>query len=103
MSFAGVVARQQAAIFRTLGEDATWSGVSGSVRIRLAEKDDLNGWGNDQVVVRVRFVRVRQSEVASPAEDDICTRDGPELLKVIGTPTLDRKRVWTCQVQPVSA
>lgn len=97
--------RQQAAIFRTLGEDAAWTGVAVSVRIRVAERDDLDGWGDSRVVVRTRFVRVRRSEVASPAPDQIITRAraGADLLKVIGTPRLDRKGVWTCEVKVVVA
>lgn len=105
MSFAGVVARQQAAIFRTLGEDAAWTGVADPVRVRFADRDDLNGWGDAQVVVRVRFVRVRKIEVAAPVAGNIVTRelDGASLLKVIGEPRLDRKGVWTCEVKEVAA
>lgn len=105
MSFAGSVERQQAAIFRTLGEDATWSGVADPVRIRSAERDDLDAWGDSRAVVRTRFIRVRKSEVPAPVEGDVVTRteQGGELLKVIGEPTLDRKGVWTCQVKPTSA
>ena len=105
MSFAGVVTRQQAAVFRTLGEDAAWTGIAGPVRIRLAERDDLNGWGDGQAVVRVRFVRVRKTEVAAPVAGQIVTRalTGSPLLKVIGVPRLDRKGVWTCEVKEVAA
>lgn len=104
MSFAERVDRQQAAVFRTLGEDAAWTGVADPVRIRCAERDDLGGWGEGQRIVRTRFVRVRQSEVVAPAVDDTVTRarDGV-ILKVIAKPALDRKRVWLCQVIEVTA
>lgn len=103
MSFVGAVDRQQDAVFRTLGEDAAWTGAADPVRIRCAERDDLDGWGEGQRIVRTRFVRVRQSEVADPAVDDTATRarDGV-ILKVIAKPTLDRKRVWLCQVIEVA-
>lgn len=105
MSFAESVDRQQDAVFRALGEDAAWTGVADPVRIRCAERDQLDAWGESQSVVRTRFVRVRRNEVASPAEGDIVTRtaNGAALLKVIGTPRLDRKRVWTCEVIEVVA
>lgn len=103
MSFVERVDRQQAVVFRTFGEDATWSGVSDPVRIRRADRDEEDGWGESRVVVRTRFVRVRQSEVAQPAAEDIVTRTlGGPLLKIIGTPRLDRKRVWTCEVKEVA-
>lgn len=103
MSFAAIVDRQQAAVFRTLGEDATWTGVADPVRIRCAERDDLAGWGEGRAVVRTRFVRVRRSEVPNPADGDVVTRsETGDLLKVIGDPTLDRKRVWLCQVTPAA-
>jgi hypothetical protein len=103
VSFARIVDRQQAAVFRSLGEDATWSGVADPVRIRCAERDDLADWQASRAVARTRFVRVRQSDVAQPAPDDIVTRtETGELLKVFGEPTLDRKRVWMCQVAPVA-
>lgn len=105
MSFAESVDRQQDAVFRALGEDATWSGVADSVRIRRAERDQLDAFAESQSVVRTRFVRVRRSEVAGPAAGDIVApvAEGAALLKVIGTPRLDRKRVWTCEVIEVAA
>lgn len=100
MSFAEVVERQQAAVFRRLGEDATWSGVADSVRVRFAERDDVIGWGDGQVVTRARFVRVRQSEVAEPvAGDTVVWTDQGRTFEVIETPTLDKKGVWTCGVK----
>ncbi len=100
MSFAGAVDRQQDAVFRALGEDAAWSGVVGSVRIRCAERDDLDGWGEGQRIVRTRFVRVRQSEVADPAVGDTVTRAGDGVvLQVVAKPRLTRTRVWTCEVK----
>jgi len=104
MSFAEVVDRQQDAVFRRLGEDATWSGVSGSVRIRCAERDDLDGWGDGQRVVRTRFVRVRRSQVPTPGIGDTITRaaDGV-VLEVLAKPRLTRTRIWTCEVKEIPA
>lgn len=102
MSFAAAVNRQQDAVFRALGEAATWSGVAGPVRIRIAERDDLDGWGDGQRVVRTRFVRVRRGEVPAPAIGDIVTRaGGGGLLEVLAKPRLTRTRVWTCEVKEV--
>lgn len=102
MSFAGVVERQQAAVFRRLGEDATWSGVADPVRVRFAERDDVIGWGEGQVVERARFVRVRAVEVAAPVKGDLVVwTDKARTFEVIETPTLDRKGVWTCGVKEI--
>jgi hypothetical protein len=101
VSFAEAVERQQEAVFRHLGEDATWSGVADPVRIRRAERDDLTGWEEGRVVIRTNFVRVRRSEVAEPAAGDIVTPElGGEVFTVIETPTLARKGVWLCAVKP---
>lgn len=101
MSFAEAVARQQDAVFRRLGEDATWSGIDDPVRIRVAEKDEEASWRESQAVVRARYVRVRQSEVSVPAPGQTLIRTtSGESLRVIETPTLDRKGVWLCKVVP---
>jgi len=101
MSFAEAVVRQQDAVFRRLGEDATWSGVADPVRIRVAEKDEEASWRESQAVVRARYVRVRQSEVSAPVSGQTLTRTTTgEVLRVIETPTLDRKGVWLCKVVP---
>lgn len=101
MSFAEAVARQQDAVFRRLGEDATWSGVADPVRIRVAEKDEEASWRESQAVVRVRYLKVRQSEVSAPVAGQVLVRTKTaESLRVIETPTLDRKGVWLCKVVP---
>jgi hypothetical protein len=101
VSFAEVVERQQDAVFRRLGEDATWSGIADPVRIRFAERDDSLAWSEGRTVALVRFVRVRRSEVASPAIGDVIVRteQGGQQLEVIETPTLDRKGVWLMGVK----
>lgn len=102
MSFAEVVERQQAAVFRRLGEDASWSGVADPVRVRFAERDDLIGWGEGQTVTRARFVRVRQSEVPQPVVgDEVVWTAKARTFEVIEEPTLDRKGVWTCGVKEI--
>ncbi|MDP3405051.1 MAG: hypothetical protein Q8S03_10205 [Brevundimonas sp.] len=102
MSFAGAVDRQQAAIFRSLGEDGVWAGVTPPVRIIAKVRDDTEPFGSSRDVVTARFVRVRKSEVPSPADGDLVTREDGTLLKVIAQPLLDAKRVWTCQVTEVA-
>lgn len=101
MSFAEAVVRQQDAVFRHLGEDATWSGVADPVRIRVAEKDEEASWRESQAVVRVRYVKVRKSEIAAPVAGQVLVRTKTlESFRVIETPTLDLKGVWLCKVAP---
>jgi hypothetical protein len=38
------VVRQQAAIFDRLGDDATWQGITGTVRVRLREPTKTCAW-----------------------------------------------------------
>lgn len=93
--------RQQEAVFRRLGEDATWSGVADPVRVRFAERDEMASWSDSRTVHLARFVRVRRSQVPAPASGDVITRTehGDQQLVVIETPTLDRKGVWLCAVK----
>lgn len=96
----------QAAVFGALGEDADWEGVATPVRVRRREYDEDNRYEQGSVLLTVRYIRVRQSEVASPEEGQtiqILDRDGVpvdgELYQVDGEPVLDRKKVWTCPVK----
>lgn len=111
MSFAESVARQQEAVFRTLGEDATWQGVAGKVRVIRREADEEmrfggSGFGGGEIVATGRTIRVRKSQVAAPADDQtvqILDAAGAPvagaLYRVAGTPEIDRKGVWHCRVK----
>lgn len=107
MSFAGAADRLQAAVFARLGEDATWSGIFGTVRVRRREYDEESHLGEGGAeILTVRFIRVRESEVAAPAEGDEVQILGDGgvpvaggLYRVSGEPEIDRKRVWRCPVE----
>ncbi len=99
MSFPLLVARQQDAVFRVLGEDATWSGIDDTVRVRFREADEEAGPQLGQFIAATLFIRVRKSEVAMPAIGDVVVLvDEARPLKVISEPKLDRKGVWECGV-----
>lgn len=106
MTFAESVARSQAAIFRALGEDATWTGVAGPVRVRRREEDEELRLDQGELVAIGRWIRVRKSEVPAPAEGDqvqiLDAAGNPvagEMFTVAGEPELDRTAVWTCKVR----
>lgn len=98
-SFAGRVARMQDVVFRTLGEDARWSGVAGPVRVRFRTMDDLEGFGGGRIIVESTMIQVRRSEVETPRVGDTVTLDATGVIyRVTADPTLDRKGRWTCVV-----
>lgn len=109
MTFPEAASRLQAAVFGRLGEDAQWTGIAGTVRVRRTERDDEVRLDMGWTIDTVRFVKVRRSEVAAPAEDEqvqILDAAGATvagaLYRVSGAPRLDRKGVWTCPVEPVA-
>lgn len=108
MSFAGSVARQQDAIFSTLGEDADWEGV-GTVRVRRREADEELQFERGKVIETGRRIKVRRSEVPEPAlgqtvqildDNGDPVPDGTFVIS--GEPELDRRGVWTCLVEIVA-
>jgi hypothetical protein len=103
MSFAEQVTRQQDVVFRTFGEDAIWPGIAGIVRVRHRRQDDDSRFQTTDTITTTNFVRVRRSEVASPALGQVVELLAGPKLKVIGEPTIDRKDVWTCPVRELPA
>lgn len=95
--------RQQAAIFERLGEDATWDGASGPVRVLRRITDQDVRLGTATIVQTGVIIRVRKLEVPAPADGQqvqILDDDGNPLadgLYVLnGEPEIDRKSVWHC-------
>jgi len=108
MSFAQALERQQAAIFDRLGVDADWQDI-GVVRIRYREADENQHLDFGEVIVPGRTIKVRQSQVPTPAEGQtvqLLDASGDPVsggaFVVDGEPTLDRRGVWTCPVKPAA-
>lgn len=101
MSFAEAVTRQQDAVFRSLGEDAAWTGIAASVRVRCRSRDAIEPFGASHDVVQVAFIHVRPSEVPAPAHGDqaVLARG---TFTVIAQPLQNSKGVWVCQVAPAA-
>jgi hypothetical protein len=109
MSFTQAIARQQDAIFDRLGEDADWDGV-GVVRVRRREADEDLHFDRGAIVETGHTIKVRKSQVDAPAIGQvvqILDDNGDPLpdamFEVSGEPKLDRRRVWTCPVVPITA
>ncbi|QIG79986.1 head-tail joining protein [Stakelama tenebrarum] len=87
------------AVFRQFGEDARWAGGD-VVRVRRKVLDSMDDVAELNLISRREELRVRQSEVASPARGDVVAlvdADGVatgEEWTVSGEPVLDRNRVW---------
>lgn len=104
MSFAEAQARLQASVFQRLGDDATWQGTSGTVRVRWREGDEELRLDRGTIVTMGRLIKVRKSEVSAPLAGQavqILDTNGDPIAEasfvITGEPMLDRKGVWTCQ------
>jgi hypothetical protein len=97
VSFAGLIERQQTAVFETLGEDATWTGVTGTVRIRRREEDEEPRFADARHIARSIIIRVRRSQVPHPADGDTVTLLAGGAFVLIAAPVLDAKGVWRCE------
>ncbi len=94
------------AVFDELGEDARWGDGDDApvVRVRRAERDDDQAFGDFAGIVRARWLRVRRSEVADPAQGTLVrlvdTDGAPtgDQYRVSGEPLLGRNGVWTMPV-----
>lgn len=82
-----------------LGEPATWWGIEGVVRVHDERADDTARFGETELVLNTRVIRVRQSLVPAPAHGDVVTLlDSAEVLTVSGDPILDEEGYWACTV-----
>ena len=109
MNFPQAQARLESAVFDRLGEDATWQGVTGTVRVLRRVFDDTLQLGGAAVIETAVTIRVRKAEVAAPAQgqqvqvlDEAGAPIAEALFVVNGEPTLDRKGVWHCPATPAA-
>lgn len=99
MGWSDLQTRQQAAVFAALGHDATWQGITGTVRVIIRDEDQIIG----QTIADAVIVRVRKSEVALPGDEDTVELDDGRQYRLIASPLLDRKLVWQCEASPIPA
>ncbi|MEL7783757.1 hypothetical protein AAG607_12095 [Citromicrobium bathyomarinum] len=98
MSWAERQARQQTIVFAALGHSATWPGIAEPVRVILRDEDAVLG----MTTVDQAHLRVRESEVPDPQAGQTIELDDGRRYELLGTPLLDRKRNWVCQVKPAN-
>jgi len=111
MSFTEALARKDDAVFRRFGEDAAYRPVSGAevspVRIIPKRPDEIDRFGDSQIITSTCRVRVRRSEVPAPRVRDIfvIVEDGQEVLFILtADPMLNARRtVWTAEAELVQA
>lgn len=101
MSFAEPRGRLVDAIFARFGEDSTWTGISGPVRVVPREEDGEAQLGQASQIVKLKFLRVRKAEVPGPVRGDIAALASGISYKVIADPELDRRGIWHCQVSEI--
>lgn len=88
-----------AAIDQHLGEDATWTGIAGTVRVHDEAADDTVRYGGNDVIVSTRVIRVRRTWVPAPKDgDELVLLGTAETLRVTGDPILDEEGFWACTV-----
>jgi len=100
VSWADLQARQQAAVYAALGEDADWTrgeNPAVPVRVILRDEDRVVGLSVDNAVL----LRVRESELADPAKHDTVELADGRSFELIARPLLDRKRNWVCEAKPI--
>ena len=103
MSFADALARQQAAIFARLGEDAGWTGAANPVRVIVRTFDDDAPIGPAAIMAPRCFIKVRRSEIAAAVAGDLVTpAETGGTFKIVGEPAIDRKGVWKCEAMRVA-
>lgn len=102
-----------AMLYATFGEPATWTPADGgaafAVTIRRTPEDDAAGFGSSEMLVRREFMRVRQAEVAAPAEgDQVAILDADtgqptgEAFRICGEPRQARGRPeWILEPAPL--
>lgn len=92
-----------ASIDDVLGDLATWSGVTGQIRVHFEEEDAQPGWSEARTAVRTRKVTVHRSWVAEPASGDQFTvLETAEVFEITDeAPVLDRDGYWLCAARPV--
>jgi len=105
-------ARLLASLYSTYGEPATWTPAGGGaaipVTIRRHGEDIEVGFGGSAGLATKDFLRVRPSEVAAPARNDVVeVLDAPggnvvATFRIIADPRLVKAGgEWVCEPGPV--
>jgi hypothetical protein len=90
------------AAFAAFGEDALWLDQSQAVRVRVAGRDEEQGFGGARIVEKVLVIRLRSWEVELPAiGQKYLVEAGPDagIYTIAAKPMLDPKGVWDCDVE----
>lgn len=107
MGFAELRDTLVASVFDELGDSASWNGGLVPVRVRVASRDVEGEYGQLATIQRAHWLRVRVSQVASPAINDVVSllnADGVATgaaLRVTGDPMRGRNGIWTMPVRPI--
>lgn len=109
MAFPQAQARLQDAVFSRLGENATWAGITGTVRIIRRQADERFALERGNLIEAGAMLRVRKVDVEAPAIGhavQVLDDDGDPLadasFTISGEPELDRKGVWHCPIVPAA-
>lgn len=69
------------------------------VTVIARNEDEEAGVDDPRIVMTTRFIRVRRSEVAEPAPGDVIEpQESGGRFRVKGSPRIDRKGIWRCEV-----
>jgi len=97
--------RLLASVYRTWGEAALWTSVTGGPAlpvtvIRLTD-EEVQDFGQGSAIVGTALFRVRPAEVSNPLEgDSLAIPDRAETFEVIGEPVRTRFGLeWLCQAK----
>jgi hypothetical protein len=94
-------ARLLASVYASYGEDAAWTPGDGPAPVRIKREESEEDVQLRQARIRVDAVvlRVRRTEVSSPANgDQVDIVDTAERFRIIATPKLDRFGLeWICE------
>ncbi len=99
MSFPELRRRLVDTVFERFGEDAVWTGLGETVRVRFRTRDEDARFQEGQYITRITTIEVRSWEYDEPVPGDVVKMAAGN-FRVGGDPTLDPRGVWICAVAP---